>query len=208
MTQEGSAISKVWSHISMSLDGYVAGPGQSEENPLGVGGMQLHQWVFPLAAFRRSHGEQGGEVNASTPVVEGWFANVGAGVMGRKMFGGGPGPWGEDPWNGWWGDDPPFHTPVYVVTHHPRPPLILGDTTFYFVTDGVESAIAQAKQAAGDKDVTIGGGANVIQQALKAGLIDELELAVTPVLLGADLKLQQLRAIEAPGVTHITYRAS
>ncbi len=201
-------MSKVWSHISVSLDGYVAGPYQSEENPLGVGGMQLHQWVFPLAAFRRTHGEEGGEVNASTPVVEGWFANVGAGVMGRNMFGGGPGPWGEDPWNGWWGDDPPFHTPVYVVTHHPRPPLTLGDTTFYFVTDGVESAIAQAKQAAGDKDVTIGGGANVIQQALKAGLIDELELAVTPVLLGADLKLQQLRAIEAPGVTHITYRAS
>ncbi len=181
--------------------------------------MQLHQWVFPLAAFRRTHGEGGGEVNASTPVVEGWFENVGAGVMGRNMFGGGPGPWGEDPWNGWWGDDPPFHTPVYVVTHHPRPPLTLSDTTFHFVTDGVESAIAQAKGAAGDKDITIGGGANVIQQCLRAGLIDEMEISVTPVLLGAgerlfddlgggDLKLQQLRAIEAPGVTHIRYRVA
>jgi len=215
-------MTKVWSHISMSLDGYVAGPQQSEENPIGVGGMQLHQWIFPLAAFRRTHGEQGGETNASTAVVEGWFANVGAGVMGRNMFGGGPGPWGENPgerWNGWWGDDPPFRSPVYVVTHHPREPLTLDDTTFHFVTDGVESAVTQARQAAGDNDVTIGGGASVIQQALSAGLVDELEISVTPVLLGSgerlfdnlggvDLRLTQLRAIEAPGVTHITYRVA
>ncbi len=105
--------------------------------------------------------------------------------MGRNMFGGGPGPWGENPWNGWWGDDPPFHVPVYLVTHHPREPLILSDTTFHFVTDGVESAVAQAREAAGDKDVTIGGGANVIQQCLRAGLIDVMEISVTPVLLGA-----------------------
>jgi dihydrofolate reductase len=210
---------KVWVHISMSLDGYVAGPDQSEKDPLGVGGMRLHDWVLGLEAFRRAHGEQGGETNASTPVVERWTANVGAGVMGRNMFGGGPGPWGEDPWNGWWGDDPPFHTPVYVVTRHPREPLTLSDTTFYFVTEGVESAVAQAKQAAGGQDVVVGGGANVIQQCLHAGLIDELEISVTPVLLGtgerlfdnldgAELRLEQLRAIEAPGVTHLTYRVT
>jgi dihydrofolate reductase len=212
-------MSKVRSFISMSLDGFVAGPHQSEEHPLGVGGMQLHQWLLPLAAFRRAHGEQGGDTNASTPVVERWFTGVGAGVMGRNMFGGGPGPWGEDPWNGWWGDDPPFHMPVYVVTHHPREPLALGDTTFTFVTEGVESAVAQARQAAGDQDVTIGGGASVIQQCLRAGLVDELGISVTPVLLGAgerlfdnldgaELRLEQLRAIEAPGVTHLTYRVT
>jgi dihydrofolate reductase len=211
-------MSKLRFNIAMSLDGFVAGPNQSEENPLGEGGMQLHEWLVPLAAFRETHGEEGGEVNASTPVVEGWFENVGAAVMGRNMFGGGPGPWGVDPWNGWWGDDPPFHTPVFVLTHHAREPLEMkGGTTFYFVTDGIESGLEQAKEAARGKDVHIAGGAEVAQQYLAAGLIDEMELHVVPVLLGdgerlfdnlggVDLKLEQLRAIEAPGVTHLKYR--
>jgi dihydrofolate reductase len=203
--------------LAMSLDGFVAGPDQSEENPLGVGGMELHQWIFPLEAWRRQQGLEGGEVNASTPVIEEAQANVGATVMGRNMFGGGPGPWREDPsWNGWWGDNPPFHTPVFVLTHHPRGPLEMeGGTSFVFVTDGIESALGQAKQAAGDRDVLLAGGASVVQQYLAAGLVDEFELHVVPVLLGdgerllenvGDLNLEQVRAIEAPGVTHIKYR--
>ena len=123
--------------ISISLDGYVAGPDQSVANPLGEGGMGLHQWVIKLAAWRRGHGREGGEVNASNAVVEESIEGIGATIMGRNMFGGGPGPWGDDPWAGWWGDDPPFHTPVFVVTHHPREPLEMeGKTTFTFVTDG------------------------------------------------------------------------
>jgi dihydrofolate reductase len=210
-------MSKVRFNIAISLDGFVAGPDQSEENPIGVGGGQLHEWLVPLAAFRETHGEEGGEVNASTPIVRGWFDNIGATVMGRNMFGGGPGPWGDEPWNGWWGDEPPFHVPVFVVTHHPREPLTLGETTFNFVTDGVESAVTQAKEAAGEKDVSLGGGADVARQCLAAGLVDEMQLSVVPVLLGdgerllanlgdAELKLEQLSAVEAPGVTHITYR--
>jgi len=203
--------------LAFSLDGYVAGPDQSEENPLGVGGMDLHQWVLELEAWRKQQGQEGGEVNASTPVVEEAQSNVGATVMGRNMFGGGPGPWRKDPpWNGWWGDDPPFHTPVFVLTHHPRGPLEMeGGTTFIFVTDGIESALEQARQAAGGRDVLLGGGANVVQQYLAAGLIDEFELHVVPILLGdgerlledvGNLKLEQLRAVDAPGVTHIKYR--
>jgi dihydrofolate reductase len=212
-------MSKVRFNIAISLDGFVAGPDQTEENPIGVGGEQLHEWLVPLAVFAETHGREGGEVNASTPVVQGWFENIGATVMGRNMFGGGPGPWGDKPWNGWWGDEPPFHVPVFVVTHHPREPLVLGETTFNFVTDGVESAVAQAKEAAGEQDVSLAGGAAVAQQALAAGLVDEIELSLVPILLGdgerllenlgdADLKLEQLSAVEAPGVTHLTYRVS
>ncbi|AYY13187.1 dihydrofolate reductase [Actinobacteria bacterium YIM 96077] len=202
--------------LAISLDGYVAGPEQSERNPIGVGGMRLHQWVFGLEAWRRAQGLEGGTVNASTPVVEEAQANVGAVVMGRNMFGGGPGPWGEEPWTGWWGDNPPFHAPVFVLTHYPREPLTMeGGTTFHFVTDGIESALAQARDAAGDKDVSLAGGANVVQQYLAAGLVDEFELHVTPVLLGGGerlfenvdgLEVEQVRAIDAPGVTHIKYR--
>jgi dihydrofolate reductase len=202
--------------ISVSLDGYVAGPGQSLENPLGVGGEDLHEWIVDLEAWRRQHGLEGGEVNASTHVVEELQSNVGATVMGRNMFGGGPGPWREDsPWKGWWGDNPPFHTPVFVLTHHPREPLEMeGGTTFTFVTDGIESALEQAKQAAGGRDVVIGGGPNVVQQYLAAGLVDEFELHIVPILLGGgerllenvgNLEVEQVRAIEAPGVTHIKY---
>jgi dihydrofolate reductase len=206
--------------ISISLDGFIAGPNPSVDDPLGEGGEQLHEWVIKLAAWRQPHGREGGEVNASTPVMEEALENVGATVMGRNMFGGGPGPWGEDPWGGWWGDEPPFRTPVFVVTHHEREPLEKqGGTTFTFVTDGIESALEQAKQAAGGKDVSLGGGADVAQQYLAAGLIDELDLNVVPILLGGgtrlfdnlagtDLNLEQVRTIEAPGVTHIKYRVS
>ena len=204
-------------HVAVSIDGYLAGPDQSEENPLGVGGMDLHRWLFELDAWRSSEGEPGGVTNASSTVVEEAQANVGAYVMGRNMFGGGPGPWREDPpWTGWWGEDPPYHTPVFVLTHHPREPLeMAGGTTFIFVTDGVNAALERAKAAAGDRDVVLGGGANVIQQYLAAGQVDRFELSVAPVLLGAGerllegvggLRLEQVRGIEAPGVTHITYR--
>ena len=153
-------MSKLRFNITMSLDGFVAGPNQSEENPLGEGGGRLHDWAFALVAFREQHGMEGGEVNASTPVVEESLENIGAEVMGRNKFGGGPGPWGDDPWTGWWGDDPPFHEPVFVLTHHAREPLEMqGGTTFSFVTDGIESALEQAKEAAGGKDVALGGGA-------------------------------------------------
>jgi dihydrofolate reductase len=209
-------VSKLRSQISISLDGYVAGPDQGEENPLGEGGEALHEWVLPLAAWRRPHGMEGGEVNASTAVVEKAQANVGATIMGRNMFGGGPGPWGEDPWDGWWGDEPPFHHPVFVLTHHEREPLTLSDTTFTFVTDGIEAALAAAQEAAGGADVAIGGGADVLRQYLAARLVDEIELHVVPVLLGAGarlfddvgpgVELEQLRAVEAPGVAHLKYR--
>jgi dihydrofolate reductase len=210
-------MSKVRAHISTSLDGYVAGPNQSEESPLGEGGESLHDWVIELKAWREAHGKEGGEVNASSQVVEAEQANVGAEIMGRGKFG--PpdgGPWGDDPWPGWWGEDPPFHKPVFVLTHHEREPLTLSDTTFTFVTDGIESALAQAREAAGDKDVFLGGGADIINQYLEAGLVDEIELHVAPILLGdgerlfegvgPDLKLEQLRAVEAPGVAHLKYR--
>jgi dihydrofolate reductase len=211
-------MSKLRFNITMSLDGFVAGPNQSEQDPLGVGGEKLHNWAVALAAWRQLHGEEGGEVNASTPVMEEWFENVGATVMGRNMFGGGPGPWGASPWTGWWGDEPPFHHPVYVLTHHPREPLELqGGTTFHFVTDGIESALEQAKDAAAGKDVSLGGGASVAQQYLAAGLIDEMQISVVPLLLGggarlfddlgdAAIEFEQIRVIEAPGVAHLKYR--
>ncbi len=176
-------MSKLRFHISMSLDGFIAGPNQSEEDPLGEGGMQLHEWVFGLVAWRESQGQHGGEVNASTKVVEESLENIGATVMGRNMFGG-EGPWGDDPWDGW--------------------------------SDGIESALEHARAAAGGKDVSLGGGANVAQQYLKAGLIDEMQIHLVPVLLGdgarlfdnlggADVALECTRVIEAPGVTHVTY---
>jgi dihydrofolate reductase len=209
-------MSNVWAHITVSADGYVAGPNQSLENPLGEGGEALHEWVIPLRAWREAHGMEGGEVNASTPVVEESLANVGAEIMGRGMFGGGPGPWRDDPWRGWWGDEPPFHMPVFVLTHHEREPLTLSDTTFTFVTDGIEAALDRAREAAAGKDVLIVGGAEVINQYLSAGLVDELELHVVPLVLGGGarlfaglgpgLRLEQVRAIEAPGVTHVKYR--
>ena len=210
-------MSKVRVHISTSLDGYVAGPNQSQENPLGEGGESLHDWLVATKSWREAQGLEGGDENVSNDVFEEALDNVGVEIMGRGKFG--PayrGEWGDDPWQGWWGDDPPFHKPVFVVTHHEREPLTLTDTTFTFVTDGIESAMKQAKAAAGDKDVFIGGGADVINQYLAAGLMDELELHVVPILLGGgarlfdgvgpDVTLELLRTIEAPGVTHLKYR--
>jgi dihydrofolate reductase len=210
-------MTKVRFDISLSLDGFMAGPDQSVENPLGVGGTALHEWAFELAAFRAVQGRDGGEVNASTQIVEERFANAGAYILGRNMFGGGPGPWsGDPPWNGWWGDDPPYHAPVFVLTHHAREPLLmLGGTTFHFVTDGIDPALEQARAAAGDGDVVIGGGAATIRQYLAAGHVEELNVSLVPVFLGSgerpfadlpDLRLEQVRAVEAPGVTHLRYR--
>jgi dihydrofolate reductase len=211
-------MSKLKLNITMSLDGFVAGPEQSDENPLGIRGEELHEWLVPLRAFRETHGEEGGEESPSNAVVEGWFDNVGATIMGRNMFGGGPGPWGGDSWKGWWGDEPPFHTPVFVLTHHPREPVEMkGGTTFHFVTDDIESALAQAKEAAGEKDVSLGGGANVAQQYMAAGLLDEIEISLVPLLLGggarlfdnlgdAAIELEQVGVVAAQGVTHVTYR--
>lgn len=210
-------MSKVRVHISVSLDGYVAGPNQSQEEPLGTGGEGLHDWLVALKAWREPAGMEGGQENASSPVVSETHANVGAEIMGRGKFG--PairGPWGDDPWRGWWGENPPFHKPVFVVTNHPREPLTLAATTFTFVTDGIRTALAQAREAAGDKDVIIGGGADVINQYLAARLVDEVELHVVPIILGGGarlfdgvgpaLKLELLRVIEAPGVTHLKHR--
>ncbi|HYC33726.1 MAG TPA: dihydrofolate reductase family protein, partial [Gemmatimonadales bacterium] len=177
--------------ISMSLDGYVAGPEQSVKEPLGIGGEQLHEWVFPLEAWRKPHGLEGGEVNESTPVLEESLRGIGATIMGRNMFGGHPGPWdARKPWQGWWGRTPPFHHPVFVLTHHPRGPLELeGDTTFTFVTGGIEEALDRARRAAGGGDVALAGGAKAAQQYLAAGLVDEMNLHVVPVLLGGGERL-------------------
>ncbi len=209
---------KVKCQLAISLDGYVAGPRQSLDDPLGVGGMELHRWVFELEAWRGPQGLEGGDVNPSTQVVK-EAQDVGATVMGRNMFGGGPGPWRDDPpWTGWWGEDPPYHTAVFVLTHHAREPLPMqGGTTFHFVTEGIGSALEQARKAAGDRDVLIAGGAEAVQQYLAAGLIEELQLHIVPVVLGdgerllenvGDLRLEQTRVIEAPGVVHLTYRVN
>src|SRR5260370_2506594 len=208
-------MSRLRCNISISLDGFVAAPNRSGETSRGEGGERRHDGVVPLAAFRRSHGGQGGEVNESTPVFEESRANVGASVMGRNMFG--PvhgGAWGDEEWTGWWGDNPPYHHPVFILTHHRRDPVEMeGGTTYHFVTDGIESALEQARKAAGGKDVMLWGGGQVARQYLAAGLLDELELHVVPVLLGggarllddlgdADVRLEQVRAVHAPRVPH------
>jgi dihydrofolate reductase len=204
--------------MSMSLDGFVAGPNQSVDHPLGVGGERLHEWIYPLAAWRGPQGLDGGEVNASTPLLEETQANIGATIMGRNMFGGGPGPWSAKPWNGWWGDEPPFHHPVFVLTHHPREPLALKEgNIFTFVTDGIESALDQAERAAGGKDVSLGGGARAAQQYLAAGLVDEMLINLVPILLGDGERLfdglaarrpelEPISTIAAPGVWHLKFR--
>ena len=204
--------------ISMSLDGFVAGPHQSVENPLGIGGMRLHEWVFPLAVWRSNHGLEGGEENESSRVVEESVKNIGATIMGRNMFGGHPGPWNaQKPWDGWWGENPPFHHPVFVLTHHARPPLKCeGGTTFTFVTDGIESALDQARRAAGDQDISLAGGAKAAQQYFAAGLIDEMEVNLAPTLLGSGERLfegvgddmhglELVRTIATPKVTHLKF---
>jgi dihydrofolate reductase len=210
-------MSSVSCQISISLDGFVAGPNQSLKDPIGVGGMRLHQWVFDTASWREQHGEEGGARTADSDVVRDLITNAGAHIMGRKMFGGGPGPWNES-WTGWWGDNPPYHVPVFVLTHHPRKPLPMeGGTSFTFVTDGIESALRQARSAAGDRDIQIAGGAHTVQQYLRAGLLDELYLHVVPVVLGAgerllenvgDPALKPVEVIASAAVTHIRYRVS
>ena len=205
--------------ISMSLDGFIAGPEQSIKHPLGIGGTRLHEWVLPLAAWRSTHGLPGGEVNESTRVVEESIAGIGATIMGRNMFGGHPGAWSEaDPWTGWWGKNPPFRHPVFVITHHRRRPLEMeGGTTFHFVTDGIESALAQARRAAGGKDVSLAGGANVAQQYLKTGLVDQMEIHLVPTLLGGGERLfegvgddlhglELERTIATSAVTHLRFK--
>ncbi|HEX2496376.1 MAG TPA: dihydrofolate reductase family protein [Gaiellaceae bacterium] len=202
-------------NITMSLDGFVAGPNATLEEPLGQGGEELHEWIVGLASWREQHGLDGGETGPDAEVVRETHDRTGAFVMGRRMFSGGSGPWEDDPnANGWWGDDPPFGGPVFVVTHNAREPLALGTTTFTFV-DGVEEAVAQAREAAGEKDVQVSGGASVAQQALDAGLLDELRIHVAPVLLGSGVRLfdapqrrpiELVRSVGSPAVTHLEYR--
>ena len=201
----------------MSLDGFVAGPEQSIANPLGIGGMKLHEWVFPLKTWREAHGMEGGETNQSSAVVEESMQNIGATIMGRNMFGGHPGPWdAKQPWMGWWGDNPPFHHPVFVITHHQREPLVMqGGTTFTFVSHGIAGALAAARKAAGDKDIALAGGAKACQQYLVAGLVDEMEINLAPVLLGRGERLfdrvddlhglELVRTVATPKVTHLKF---
>ena len=216
-----SSMGQLRAQISMSLDGFVAGPRPTLEDPLGAGGEQLHEWAFAARAWREAHGMEGGEAGVDSDVIEAAVAGVGATIMGRKMFSGGSGPWEDDPNpDAWWGDEPPFHHPVFVLTHHEREPLVKhGGTTFTFVTDGIESALSQARAGAGDADVAIAGGAEVIQQYLAAGLVDELDLHVAPMWLGdgarlfaggvapAPGKLERVSVLESPtGVVHLRYR--
>jgi dihydrofolate reductase len=205
--------------ISVSLDGFIAGPNQTLEEPLGRGGDRLHQWALGLKSWRRRHGLDGGTTNADSEVVEESLRSTGAVLMGRRMFSGGEGSWDEDPnADGWWGDDPPFRVPVFVLTHHARETVTKqGGTSFTFVTDGIEAALEQAQAAAGDKDVAIAGGAGLIQQYLKAGLLDEFQIHLVPVLLGdgvrlfdqldsEQVELEATRVIESPGITHLKFR--
>ncbi|HTS33387.1 MAG TPA: dihydrofolate reductase family protein [Thermoplasmata archaeon] len=204
--------------VSMSLDGFVAGRGQSPKHPLGIRGELLHGWMRELAVWRKEAGLEGGVTNASTRVFLGDDEKVGAVIMGRNMFGGGPGPWGTPAWRGWWGEDPPFHLPVFVLTHYRRKPLVCqGGTTFHFVTEGLAAARRLAARAAHGKDVAISGGAGVAKQYLEAGLVDEFMIHLVPVFLGEGVRLfdssllsklrpQQVGVIEAPGVTHLTFR--
>jgi dihydrofolate reductase len=208
---------KIKAHTSISLDGYTAGPNQSEDNPLGEGGEDLHNWMFQLKSWRENHGEEGGITGESDTVVEEMNENMGAGIMGRNMFGPDRGDWGDSDWKGWWGDEPPYHSPVYVLTPHEREPIEMeGGTTFYFVTDGIESALEQAREAAGDKDIHVHGGASTVRQYLNLGVIDEITLNLSPILLGGgerlfeDLgdeppQLELERVLTPPNVVHLTY---
>ena len=212
-------MTRLISDISMSLDGFVAGPNPSLEDPLGEGGEQLHEWAFAARAWREQHGLSGGAANVDSEVTDELLQAAGATVMGRRMFSGGEGGWEDDPRaDGWWGDDPPFHHPVFILTHHPREPVPMkGGTTFTFVSDGIESALEQARAAAGGKDVAVAGGAAAVQQYLNAGLLDELQIHLVPILLGNGVRLldnvdvdrvqlEADRVVESPVVTHLRYR--
>ena len=212
---------KVVAEVSVSLDGYVAGPNPTLEQPLGKGGDQLHEWAFGLKSFREPHGLPGGETGPDDELVAESLRATGAIVMGRRMFSGGEGPWeGDTNRKGWWGDNPPFHVPVFVLTNHQREPLAMqGGTTFTFVTDGIESAVEDARAAAAEKDVLVAGGANAIDQCINAGLVDELQLHLAPVLLGDGARLfdgvgpelprfEVTHVLESPLVTHLRYRVA
>ena len=208
-------MSNVTCQISISLDGYAAGPNQSLDDPIGEGGMRLHQWAFATRAWREQHGTDGGEHNPDSEVADKLMQGIGAFIMGRNMFSPGRGAWDES-WRGWWGEDPPYHTPVYVLTNHAREPLEMeGGTTFHFVTDGIESALEQARAVAGEQDVSIAGGASTVNQYLAAGLLDELYLHIAPVVLGGgerllqdvgDPQLEPIEVVASPVVTHVRYR--
>jgi dihydrofolate reductase len=210
-------MAKLRFNITMSLDGYVAGPGQSLENPLGEGGHGLHDWAFATRTFRAAHRMEGGETGLDDDHAASWNANIGATIMGRNMFGPVRGPWEDEAWTGWWGEDPPFHTPVFVLTHHPRESLEMrGGTTFHFVTDGIVSALERALEAADGRDVSVGGGADAAQQYLRARLIDEMEIHVVPVLLGGGSRLFEnldggptgyecVGLASSPAVAHFAY---
>jgi dihydrofolate reductase len=201
--------------FSVSIDGFGAGPQQDLTNPLGVRGTELHSWFFPTEAFRKMTGQSGGSRGVDNEMAERGFENVGAWILGRNMFAPLRGPWLDDAWKGWWGEEPPYHTPVFVLTHHARQPLVMrGGTTFYFITDGIHSALTQAREAAVGKDVKIGGGVATIREYLQAGLIDELHLAVSPVFLGegehlfSGINLHQLgfvvsRRVSGEHATHV-----
>jgi dihydrofolate reductase len=203
------------SSFSVSLDGYGAGPAQSLENPLGVGGMALHEWAFATRTFRQMFGQDGGATGVDDDFAARGFANVGAWILGRNMFGPIRGDWPDESWKGWWGDNPPYHCPVFVLTHHPRASIEMqGGTVFHFVTDGIHAALERAREAAKDRDIRIGGGVATIRQYLEAGLIDEMHLAVSPILLGsgenlfAGLDLPKLgyrrsEHVPAPNATHV-----
>ncbi|HEY5610526.1 MAG TPA: dihydrofolate reductase family protein [Thermoanaerobaculia bacterium] len=205
-------------NITMSVDGYVAGPNQSVNHPLGEGGDHLHDWAFATRSAREMHGMDGGATGPDDAIVAESSQNIGATIMGRHMFGGGDGPWGDNPWRGWWGENPPFHTPVFVLTHHARESLEMeGGTTFHFLTEGIDAALERARKAANGRDVALGGGADVAQQYLKAGLIDEMEIHVVPLLLGGGARLFEnmdgrqirydcIRSVNSPSVSHYKYR--
>lgn len=210
-------MSVVRAELSISLDGFGAGPNQGPEHPLGEGGMRLHEWAIATESWRRQHGEEGGVTGPDSEIAERMMDGVGAFVMGRGMFGGGDGPWDES-WRGWWGDEPPYHAPVFVLTHHPRKPVEMqGGTTFHFATDGVESALEQARSAAGDDDVLIAGGPGTVNQFLAAGLLDEMQLHIVPIVLGdgerlleevGDPTLEPVDVVGTPAATHVLYRVA
>jgi len=193
------------SSFAVSIDGFGAGPDQDLQNPLGVGGVALMDWFFPTRTWQHMHGQAGGETGIDNEIAAQGMAGLGAWILGRNMFGPVRGPWPDESWRGWWGEEPPYHTPVFVLTHHSRPPLrMTGGTEFRFVTDGIHSALKQAREAAGDRDIRLGGGVSTIRQFLRAGLIDELHLAVRPVLMGAGEAL--FGGIDLPDVGYETVK--
>jgi dihydrofolate reductase len=204
-------------NLSISLDGFLAGPNQSQENPLGVGATRLHEWVFATRSARRQHGMEGGASGLDDEFIARGDEGIGATIIGRNMFGPVRGEWGDEDWTGWWGDNPPYHHPVFVLTHHPRPSFAMdGGTTFHFVTDGIEAALERAFEAAGGQDVRVGGGAATVQQYLRAGLIDEMHVAFAPTLLGGGERLldhldgshegyECVELVSSPAVVHARF---